>query len=313
MIVHVAGPMDAHNSQTVCVAGPMDAHNNETVYQDPWQHLCLMLERLIAASMFDAVACALAYKGWKPGALAHQVVYVWQCSLRLSKFDVAWLVVASILTRSMCACAQRLLCCALAHKASLSDTCCLLSPIVVVVIAFAWRKMKMPCACAWGLVINTPKALLSTFAIVVAVVVVIVAVKHRDVNALGLHWGPCHWHVVAAVINSLCACAQWLINSSCACAQWLMDNSCACALSSCIVHLRTRALSSTFFAVVAKIKSLCACARWLIARIVVCYHCQMTTHSAEWSSCTCAWGTWHNIWSCCCRCVVAVAITRRTI
>jgi hypothetical protein len=30
MIVHVAGPMDAHNSQTVCVAGPMDAHDNET-------------------------------------------------------------------------------------------------------------------------------------------------------------------------------------------------------------------------------------------------------------------------------------------
>ncbi len=31
MIVCVAGPMDAHNSQTVCVAGSMDAHNNETI------------------------------------------------------------------------------------------------------------------------------------------------------------------------------------------------------------------------------------------------------------------------------------------
>jgi hypothetical protein len=30
MIVCVAGPMDAHNSQTVCFAGPMDAHDNET-------------------------------------------------------------------------------------------------------------------------------------------------------------------------------------------------------------------------------------------------------------------------------------------
>ncbi len=30
MIVHVADPMDAHNSQTVRVAGPMDAHDNET-------------------------------------------------------------------------------------------------------------------------------------------------------------------------------------------------------------------------------------------------------------------------------------------
>jgi hypothetical protein len=35
MIVCVASPMDAHNSQKVCVAGPMDAHDNETVYQDP--------------------------------------------------------------------------------------------------------------------------------------------------------------------------------------------------------------------------------------------------------------------------------------
>jgi hypothetical protein len=35
MIVRVAGPMDAHNSQTVRVAGPMDAHDIETVYQDP--------------------------------------------------------------------------------------------------------------------------------------------------------------------------------------------------------------------------------------------------------------------------------------
>ena len=34
--------------------------------------------------------------------------------------------------------------------------------------------------------------------------------------------------VVAAVINSLCACAQWLMGSSCACARWLMDSSCAC-------------------------------------------------------------------------------------
>jgi hypothetical protein len=47
----------------VRVAGPMDAHDNQTVYQDPWQRLCLMLKRLIAASMFDAVAPVLAHKG----------------------------------------------------------------------------------------------------------------------------------------------------------------------------------------------------------------------------------------------------------
>ncbi len=46
-----------------CVAGPMDAHNRKTVYQDPRQRLCLTLERLIVASMFDAVARALVYEG----------------------------------------------------------------------------------------------------------------------------------------------------------------------------------------------------------------------------------------------------------
>jgi hypothetical protein len=44
---------------------------------------------------------------------------------------------------------------------------------------------------------------------------------------------------------------EWLMNSSCACARWLLDSLCACALSSCIVHLHTRALSSTSVAVVA--------------------------------------------------------------
>jgi hypothetical protein len=58
------------------------------------------------------------------------------------------------LRHSMCACAQWLLCCALAHKASSSDTRCLLSLIVVVVVAFALSNMKMPCACAQGLVVD---------------------------------------------------------------------------------------------------------------------------------------------------------------
>jgi hypothetical protein len=51
------------NVMVVCVAGPMDAQDNQTVYHDPLQRLSLMLERLITASMFDAVACALAYEG----------------------------------------------------------------------------------------------------------------------------------------------------------------------------------------------------------------------------------------------------------
>jgi hypothetical protein len=57
------------------------------------------------------------------------------------------------LTCSMCACAQWLLCCALAHEALSSDTHCLSLPIVVVVVAFARRDMKMPCTCARGLVV----------------------------------------------------------------------------------------------------------------------------------------------------------------
>jgi hypothetical protein len=93
----------------------------------------------------------------------------------------------------MCACALWLLCCALAHEASSSDTCHLSSPIVVVVVvAFVRRDMKMPCACAQGLVVNAPKASLSTFVIIIMVVVVVVAVKQCNVNASGLHQGPCH-------------------------------------------------------------------------------------------------------------------------
>jgi hypothetical protein len=80
--------------------------------------------------MFDDVACA-RLSLMLPG-----------CLLRLC------------LTRSMCACAQWLLCCALMHQASSSDTHRLLLPIVVVVVAFARRDMKMPCACAQGLVVN---------------------------------------------------------------------------------------------------------------------------------------------------------------
>ncbi len=64
-----------------------------------------------------------------------------------------WLV-HLCLTRSMCACAQLLLCCALVHEASSSDTRCSSSPIVVVVVAFARCDMKMPCACTRGLVVD---------------------------------------------------------------------------------------------------------------------------------------------------------------
>jgi hypothetical protein len=113
--------------------------------------------------MFDDVACAclsLTLPGW----LLHLC-----------------------LMRSMCACAQWLLCCALAHEALSSDTCRSSLPIVVFVVAFARRDMKMPCACAQGLVVDTPKALLLTFVIVIAIVVVVVATKRRNVNASGLH------------------------------------------------------------------------------------------------------------------------------
>ncbi len=44
---------------------------------------------------------------------------------------------------------------------------------------------------------------------------------------------------------------KWLMKCSCACARWLLDSLCASALSSCIVRLRTRALSSRSVAVVA--------------------------------------------------------------
>ncbi len=81
-------------------------------------------------SMFDNVACA-----------------------RLSLTLPGWLLHLCLM-RSMCACVEWLLCCALAHEALSSDTHCSLSPIVVVVVAFARRDMKMLCACAQGLVVN---------------------------------------------------------------------------------------------------------------------------------------------------------------
>jgi hypothetical protein len=66
---------------------------------------------------------------------------------RLSLTLPGWLL-HLCLTRSMCACAQWLLCFALAHKALSSNTRHSLLPIVVVVVEFARRDMKTPCACA---------------------------------------------------------------------------------------------------------------------------------------------------------------------
>ncbi len=84
----------------------------------------------IRLSMFDDVACA------------HLSLTLPGCLLHLC------------LTRSMCACAQWLICRALVYEASSSNTRRLLLPIVVVVIAFAQRDMKMLCARARGLVVD---------------------------------------------------------------------------------------------------------------------------------------------------------------
>jgi hypothetical protein len=45
-----------------------------------------------------------------------------------------------------------------------------------------------------------PEVSSSTFVVDIAVVVVVVAVKQRNVNALGSHQGPCHQHVVVAAL-----------------------------------------------------------------------------------------------------------------
>jgi hypothetical protein len=113
-----------------------------------------MLERLIAASMFDTVACALAYRD---ESLVHlrtrSSMFGDVARAHLSLTLPGWLL-HLCLTRSMRACAQWLLCCALVHEDLSSDTCRSSSPIVVVNVAFAQRDMKVPCACARGLVIN---------------------------------------------------------------------------------------------------------------------------------------------------------------
>ncbi len=69
----------------------------------------------------------------------------------------------------------------------MSDTRRLSLPIVVVVVDFARCDIKMPCACARGLVGDTPKASSLTFVVVIAVVVIVVAIKQHNVNASGLH------------------------------------------------------------------------------------------------------------------------------
>jgi hypothetical protein len=111
------------------------------------------------------------------------------------------------LTCSMCACAQWLICCALAHKASLltfviaiADCCCRHClcamryknavrlrprpccrhsssslPIVVVIVAIEGHNVNMWCACAQGLVIRH-----SLF--VVAIVKVIIAIARCNVS-----------------------------------------------------------------------------------------------------------------------------------
>jgi hypothetical protein len=122
--------------------------------------------------MFDNVACAhlsLTLPGWL---------------LRLC------------LMRSMCAYAQWLICCALVHEALSSDSHC--SLLLIVVVAFAQRNMKMPCACALGLVVDIyphhchscchprHRAML-TFVLVIAIVVVVVAVAQRSVKMSGAH------------------------------------------------------------------------------------------------------------------------------
>jgi hypothetical protein len=38
------------------------------------------------------------------------------------------------------------------------------------------------------------------FVVIIAVVVVVIAVKQRDVNASGLHQGFCHQHYVVAAL-----------------------------------------------------------------------------------------------------------------
>ena len=102
------------------------------------------------------------------------------------------------------------ICCVLAHEASPSDTHRSLLPIVVVLIAVAQYDMKMPGACARGLVVD---------------------IRHHHHRCccrrrrltrcvcLGcLLWriSSSTYVVVAAVINSSCACARWLMDIACA-------------------------------------------------------------------------------------------------
>ncbi len=142
------------------------------VWQWIWLFKCLCLTSpvdLIVASMCDAVARALAHNGWKPGALAHEGIYVWRVACALVHNG---LCVVPLRTRPhlwlRCLCRSLSLlplssspsldamwiCCALLHKALSSDTRHSSSPIVVVIVAVARQDIKMPCACSQGLVVD---------------------------------------------------------------------------------------------------------------------------------------------------------------
>jgi hypothetical protein len=75
---------------------------------------------------------------------------------RLSITLPGWLL-RLCLMRSMCACTQWLLCCALAQEASLYDTRCSSLWIVVVVTAFARCDKKMPVRLRTRLVVDIPR------------------------------------------------------------------------------------------------------------------------------------------------------------
>jgi hypothetical protein len=106
---------------------------------------------------------------------------------RLSLMLPGWLLHLCLM-RSMCACAQWLICRALAYKASSSNTHCSSLPIVIVVVAFARCDMKMPCTRIRGLVVQHSS-------IVVADCFCFrrrCATRYE--NAVRLRTRPCHHH-----------------------------------------------------------------------------------------------------------------------
>ncbi len=148
-----------------------------------------------------AASCGLWHCRWKPGALAHQVVYVWRCSLCASKFDIAWAGCCVYVWRVACAldfvvfvaivfvtiarCNENMLC---ARARGLAVQCLLFVVANSCCYCCRWATQyenagrSRPRPYCWHLLSSSPSLLSSP--------------SH---DAMYMPRGSCHWHMLLSL------------------------------------------------------------------------------------------------------------------